>query len=69
LKHQDTADERAQHSLGLAVVAEGVETKGAWSSPTRLGCDLVQGYYLSRPVPADALQLDWRGPARHIVGL
>jgi EAL domain-containing protein (putative c-di-GMP-specific phosphodiesterase class I) len=35
----------------------------------RLGCDLVQGYYLSRPVPADALQLDWREPARHIVGL
>jgi diguanylate cyclase (GGDEF)-like protein len=55
------------HNLGLAVVAEGVETKEAWTSLTQLGCDVVQGYYLSRPVPAEALRLDWREPARRAV--
>ena len=39
------------HNLGLAVVAEGVETKEAWNKLALLGCDIVQGYYLSRPVP------------------
>ena len=45
------------HNLGLAVVAEGVETKEAWEKLARFGCDIGQGYYLSRPVPADSLQL------------
>jgi EAL domain-containing protein (putative c-di-GMP-specific phosphodiesterase class I) len=52
------------HNLGLAVVAEGVKTKEAWNTLARLACDIVQGYYLSRLVPADALQLGWREPAR-----
>jgi EAL domain-containing protein (putative c-di-GMP-specific phosphodiesterase class I) len=38
-------------SLGLGVVAEGVETESVLDELTRLGCDLAQGYYLSRPVP------------------
>ena len=45
------------HNLGLAVVAEGVETGAAWETLARLGCDVVQGYYLSRPVPAESLEL------------
>jgi predicted signal transduction protein with EAL and GGDEF domain len=43
------------HNLGLKVVAEGVHTKDAWDSLTILGCDHSQGYYLSRPLPADGL--------------
>jgi diguanylate cyclase (GGDEF)-like protein len=40
------------HNLGLAVVAEGVETEEVWSRLVDLGCDAAQGYLLSRPVPA-----------------
>ncbi len=43
------------HTLGLEVVAEGVETAGQLAQVRALGCDLVQGYYFARPQPADAL--------------
>ena len=39
------------HSLGLRVVAEGVETVETWRALDALGCDLAQGYLISRPVP------------------
>lgn len=42
-------------NLGLQVVAEGVETEEMWSLLSSLGCDLAQGYYLSRPIPAEDL--------------
>ncbi|MGC1458596.1 MAG: EAL domain-containing protein [Steroidobacteraceae bacterium] len=38
------------HNMGLKVVAEGVETQEAWNLLRRLGCDLVQGYLISRPL-------------------
>ena len=40
------------HNLGLRVVAEGVEDEETWRRLAGLGCDLAQGYYLSRPLPA-----------------
>ena len=40
------------HSLGLEVVAEGVETKDQYEALERLGCDLMQGYLWSPPMPA-----------------
>jgi diguanylate cyclase len=43
------------HSLGLRLVAEGVETEAELDLVTRLGCDGVQGYLLSRPVPGPEL--------------
>jgi len=43
------------HSLGLLVVAEGVEMREQLTLLDELGCDLAQGYYLSRPVPAKEL--------------
>jgi EAL domain-containing protein (putative c-di-GMP-specific phosphodiesterase class I) len=43
------------HTLGLTVVAEGVEDAASLQTLRRLGCDLVQGYYMSRPLPADEL--------------
>ncbi len=41
------------HNLGVLVVAEGVETREHWEQLAGYGCDTAQGYYLSRPVPAD----------------
>ena len=42
-------------NLGIEVVAEGVETEQVWDALGELGCDAAQGYYYSRPVPADEL--------------
>lgn len=44
--------------LGLEVIAEGVETEKVWNRLVDLGCDSAQGYYVSRPMPADELVLD-----------
>ncbi len=41
-------------SLGMKVVAEGVETEGQLQFLRARGCDALQGYYFSRPLPADA---------------
>jgi diguanylate cyclase (GGDEF)-like protein len=41
------------HNLGMTVIAEGVETASVWSQLTELGCNLGQGYYLAKPMPAD----------------
>jgi EAL domain-containing protein (putative c-di-GMP-specific phosphodiesterase class I) len=46
------------HNMGLKVVAEGVETEAAMLHLGWLSCDLVQGYHLSRPLPADKFS-DW----------
>jgi EAL domain-containing protein (putative c-di-GMP-specific phosphodiesterase class I) len=40
------------HSLGLRMVAEGVETGVVFSELRRMGCDQAQGYFMSRPVSA-----------------
>ncbi|OAH97952.1 response regulator [Methylomonas methanica] len=40
------------HSMGLAVIAEGVETQGQATYLRRLHCDQIQGYYFSRPLPS-----------------
>lgn len=43
------------HALGLKVVAEGVEQPTSFEALKRLGCDLVQGYLVSRPLSASDL--------------
>jgi EAL domain-containing protein (putative c-di-GMP-specific phosphodiesterase class I) len=43
------------HSLGLTVVAEGVEDTQVMEVLRGLGCDLAQGYAISRPLPAEKL--------------
>jgi diguanylate cyclase (GGDEF)-like protein len=46
------------HILGLRVVAEGIETPEVWAALLRLGCDIAQGYFISRPMSAAKLE-DW----------
>lgn len=46
------------HNLGLSVVAEGVESKAAMTTLQYLGCDSLQGFYISPPLSARDL-LDW----------
>ncbi len=41
------------HNLGLLVTAEGVEDEDKYRSLERLGCDIIQGYLISRPLAAD----------------
>ncbi len=49
------------HALGVAVVAEGVEDRAACERLAAMGCDQVQGYLLSKPLPADRLAA-WLAP-------
>ena len=44
--------QRLLNDLKRAVIAEGVETKVELMRLQSMGCDLVQGYYFSRPLPA-----------------
>ena len=43
-------------ALDLEVIAEGVETNQQYAIIRRLGCDLVQGYFIARPMPAEQLR-------------
>jgi len=43
------------HAMGLRIVAEGIEDTGTLGLLADLGCDVAQGYCISRPKPADEL--------------
>ncbi|WP_024643605.1 putative bifunctional diguanylate cyclase/phosphodiesterase [Pseudomonas syringae] len=53
------------HNLNLEVVAEGVETAGQLALLRSFGCDQVQGYLISRPLPMTALVTYLRSEARY----
>jgi len=55
-------------NLGLDVVAEGVETQEAWNALRAQGCTLAQGYFISKPLPAEELTglLEERGLHAHV---
>jgi EAL domain-containing protein (putative c-di-GMP-specific phosphodiesterase class I) len=44
------------HSLGLAVIIEGVETAEQAARLRRMGCEMVQGFYFAEPVPSEAVK-------------
>jgi diguanylate cyclase (GGDEF)-like protein len=44
------------HTLGLKVIAEGVEEDAQVHLLKELGCDQIQGFYASQPLPADAVE-------------
>lgn len=46
---------RIANALGITVVAEGVETQQQLALLRRAGCDRLQGYYFSQPMPIDSL--------------
>ena len=48
------------HSLGLTVVAEGIETEGQSEFLRRHGCDVLQGYLFGRPEPGPGIRARWR---------
>lgn len=50
------------HRLNLHVVAEGVEDGSEYESVVRFGCDVVQGYYISRPLSPDDFEAWLRIP-------
>jgi diguanylate cyclase (GGDEF)-like protein len=41
------------HNLGLSVVAEGIESEETYSKLVELGCDVAQGFLISKPLPVD----------------
>lgn len=43
-------------SLGMEIIAEGVETQQQYHMLSDMGCTCFQGYYFSRPVPVNAFE-------------
>jgi diguanylate cyclase (GGDEF)-like protein len=43
-------------NLGLAVVAEGVANDDIYDTLSKLGCDIAQGFHISRPIPAEEVE-------------
>ena len=65
----DTDDEAIVHSiidmahtLGLSVTAEGVESETTVEQLVKLGCDMIQGYHISRPLPPERVTHLLRNP-------
>jgi diguanylate cyclase (GGDEF)-like protein len=58
------------HAMKLRVVAEGVEVVSSWDTLGRLGCDLIQGYFVSKPLPLEefAHWMQTRAPASPVPG-
>lgn len=55
------------HALEMEVVAEGVETHAALALLTVMGCDMVQGFLISRPIGLEALMTFLEGDAHRAV--
>jgi EAL domain-containing protein (putative c-di-GMP-specific phosphodiesterase class I) len=57
------------HNLGLSVVAEGVEDEHAWRRLEQLGCNTIQGFYLARPGPPEAITAMLAPPLAQAAGV
>ncbi|MGD8671836.1 MAG: EAL domain-containing protein, partial [Thiogranum sp.] len=51
------------HGIGLSAIAEGVETEELLQELLLMGCDIAQGYYISRPLPPDKF-IEWLHEAK-----
>ncbi len=47
------------HALGFKIVAEGIEDQPCLELLTRYGCDIGQGWHISRPIPPEVFEADW----------
>ncbi|HTZ08123.1 MAG TPA: EAL domain-containing protein [Acidimicrobiales bacterium] len=56
------------HAMGLRVVAEGIEDAATLDLLGELGCDLAQGYFISRPMPPDELAFRPHGASTALAG-
>ena len=50
---------RMAHDLGLKIVAEGIEDQSCLELLTRYGCDIGQGWHISKPVTTAIFEKDW----------
>jgi EAL domain-containing protein (putative c-di-GMP-specific phosphodiesterase class I)/FixJ family two-component response regulator len=48
-----SASLRMAHQLNMQVVAEGIEARAEWDLLQQLGCEMGQGYFIARPMPAE----------------
>lgn len=53
------------HRLGMKVVAEGVECRESWARLAAAGCDMGQGYHISRPLSGEVMSHWLRSGAQH----
>lgn len=44
------------HQLGWNTIAEGVETQEQWKIMKLLRCDMIQGFYFSKPIPPSEIE-------------
>lgn len=51
---------RLAHNIGLQVVAEGIETQEQYNYLRKINCDLGQGYFFSKPLPAEKFEKELR---------
>ncbi|MBS0370544.1 MAG: EAL domain-containing protein [Proteobacteria bacterium] len=56
------------HNLNLEVVAEGVDSQAVWDRLADLGCDVVQGYFVGMPMPAEQFT-EWQGSSPWASGM
>ena len=43
------------HNLGLSIVAEGVEDESSLAFLREVGCDIAQGFFIAKPMPAESI--------------
>jgi EAL domain-containing protein (putative c-di-GMP-specific phosphodiesterase class I) len=55
-------------NLGMTPLAEGIETEGEWRFLADRGCAMGQGYFFSRPVPAEEILAQHRRTGLRLVG-
>jgi EAL domain-containing protein (putative c-di-GMP-specific phosphodiesterase class I) len=56
--------------LGMETVAEGVEDRADWNFLRQHHCDVAQGYFIARPMPAEDFPLwlaDWEQRREHLM--